>query len=184
MKKLLIVIAIILTPILGVITAVAMEKQYVAPPEVEEKPYVPEKLSKYETGPPNATEVFELVNQERKKAGLKQLTLDKRIVNSAKRKANEMAKYDDTGHVNPRTGLHGYTYVYEETGSECKWAGENIRILMSSESTSQDTIDGWMKSSAHKAAILDKKYDITGIAVSSNTESGFFIVQHFCDLIN
>lgn len=180
MKKLLIVIAIVLTPILGVITAVAMEKQYVEPPVVEEKPYVPEKLSKYETGPPNATEVFELVNQERAEKGIKTLKRDKRLDKSAQLKADYMATNHTRDHKiigHPEATLTPEMYQYT---THCQMTSENFTTQGL---TSQQDVDSWKRSKPHYDAILDPKYSRTGVAIAYDEEQErTYVVQHFCQM--
>jgi len=137
----------------------------------------PKKLSKYETGPPDAQEILELVNAERTKAGVAPLVSDERLVATAKMKADDMANGHYFAHSNPTTGYHGYQYVFDNYPGMCNHAGENIE---GGSLTSQNSIDKWMKSKPHREAILDPRNVLTGISVSADENNYHLSVEHFC----
>lgn len=124
---------------------------------------------------PSADELYKLVNAERTKRGIKPLKLDKLLNKSAQLKADELERegLDDTPHVND-SGKHGYSYTVD-VGVKCSYSGENL-LTGSSGFTSKESVNSWMHSKKHKAAILASRYDSVGYFVSDN-----FVVQHFCD---
>lgn len=123
---------------------------------------------------PTAQRLLELTNIERVKAGVKPLIMDERLNQSAQKKADEMAVegWDDTPHIN-KIGISGHTYIFK-TMPSCKYGSEN---LLHDFYDVKDAFNGWMNSPAHKAAIVDAKYEYIGIAMN-----GVYIAQHFCSI--
>ncbi|HYF96765.1 MAG TPA: CAP domain-containing protein [Patescibacteria group bacterium] len=112
------------------------------------------------------------VNAERAKAGVVPLTLDARLNASAQQKANELSSEPDTD-GNPHTnskGVQGYTYIHQSLN--CTYASENIVWNYASVPSG---IEWWLGSPAHRTAMLDSQYTLTGFGTS-----GSFTVEHFC----
>ena len=128
------------------------------------------------TVPLNADTIFNLVNQERIKAGVKPLIRDARLDGSAQQKASDMNYSNYFSHVNPDTAIHGYELIPDDV---CKYRSENISHYMPPYAGNGNIIvvGNWYNSKSHHDAMLDPKYDISGIAISGDK-----IVQHFCDL--
>lgn len=121
--------------------------------------------------PLNADTIFNLVNNERVKAGLRPLVRDDRLDASAKAKADDMVKYNYFDHV--RDGKHGYEYI---PVGMCSYKSENIENYTNPYfDSNKAVIYSFMQSTPHRDAILNKDYTLTGIAISGNK-----IVQHFC----
>ena len=138
--------------------------------------------SKYDVGPPDAQEMLELVNKERTKVGAAPLKLDERLNASAQEKADDMQNRDYYGHKSP-DGIEGFSLVFKHMPGKCRYASENLAILLVSISNSREAIDGWMSSTkGHREAILDKKYDLVGFGVAKNKYGNSLVVQHFCEL--
>ncbi len=95
-------------------------------------------------------QVLKQVNKERKRRGLKSLTMDKKLLEAAMKRAAETSLY--WSHTRPN-------------GSDCfticdgMWA-ENIA---SGYASPTNVMTGWMNSSGHKANILSKKSKSIGI---------------------
>ena len=119
-------------------------------------------------------ELLAEANRLRAEKGVKPLTIDPRLNESAQWKAQDMADYDYFGHV--RDGYHGWQKV-NELAPECV-AGENIEKEAQPFSS---PFDWWVTSKPHYEAILDVKYDTTGFGVVKNGDEILY-VQHFCDL--
>ncbi len=135
----------------------------------------PETPTAQVTKPLNADTIFELVNQEREKAGLQPLVRDARLDASAQAKADDMANNNYFAHVNPVTGVDGYTLI---PNGICSYKSENISEMVDDYGDNNlDTILGWMGSESHRNALLNADYDLAGMAVSGNK-----VVQHFCNL--
>lgn len=129
--------------------------------------------SAQQTLPLTPDNIFLLVNGERRKAGVTELTLNESLVRSAETKARDMNTRQYFGHVDP-DGKQGYTYVFDYNPSLCSYASENIAYQNVSPSA-DIVVKGWMNSPSHRQAILDPSYSYTGIAIDGNK-----IVQHFC----
>ncbi len=105
-----------------------------------------------------ATQVVDLVNQERSKAGLKALVVDTNLQTMAQDKAMDMYKNNYFSHTSPTYGspfdmMKTYKISYRA-------AGENIA---KGQTSPAQVMNSWMNSSGHKANILSKNY--THIAV-------------------
>lgn len=130
-----------------------------------------------EVKPVSIDELFKLTNDERSKAGLTLLTLDKRLNASAQMKADEMQRTKVYSHVNP-DGKHGYEYIHEQGIEGCSIGSENILLYKYfGSSTAKRAIDSWMESESHRNAILDKKAFSVGFGYN-----GKYTVQHFCEV--
>lgn len=132
--------------------------------------------SKYEVGPPDAQEMLELVNAERKKVGVKPLTIDKNVQKSAQLKADDFAERDYYSHIVKGTKYTLTPEMAEYVNKSCSSSGENIN---GDNTSSQQAFDTWMDSKPHREAILDGKYTLTGFGVSLE-DTDYFTVQHFC----
>jgi len=125
--------------------------------------------------PATVEELLSLVNAERAKVGVAPLVLDERLNQSAQRKADDMVKYNYFGHVSPNDGMHGYEYI-NETDISCKTDSENIRENEKQYNNVDIAVAAWKNSKAHREAMLDPKYKLTGFGIS-----GTRYVEHFCE---
>lgn len=106
-----------------------------------------------------ADRVAALVNQERAKAGLKPLTVNKALSAMALDKAKDMYNNHYFDHTSPTYGspfdmmkLYGISYRY---------AGENIAM---GQRTPQEVMTAWMNSTGHRQNILSPNYTQIGVA--------------------
>lgn len=120
----------------------------------------------------NADTLFTLVNAERAKNGLQPLIRDARLDESAQKQADDMTANNYFDHVNPSTGKHGYEYIPYEM---CSYRSENLIMVDGYGDDNEDAITWWMNSKAHREAILNSQYTLTGVSVN-----GYYGVQHFC----
>ena len=140
---------------------------------------------KYDEGPPDATEILELVNQERQSKGVSPLAVDERLVASAREKAEDMVKNQYLEHISPATGVDGYTLVFRNTNQLCSYAGENLQWYPKDGATSRNSYNSTKGSEAHHNATIDGKYKLVGIYVAEgrlNGQDGYYSAQHFCQL--
>lgn len=129
---------------------------------------------------PTQDELLTLVNAERAKAGVPPLQIDQRLSSSAQRKVDDEAKYNYFGHVSPNDGKHGYEYI-NDVGIACKTDSENLHQGTGEFATPGGIVNGWMGSPAHKAAMLDAKYSLTGFGISLLPDGETItVVEHFC----
>ena len=118
-------------------------------------------------------EVFNLINQQRTKAGLSALKISQEVQKVARDKAQDMVNLGYFSHNSPTYGspfdmLKSYKVSY-------KTAGENI----AGNSSNQGAVNAWMNSEGHRANILNSSYNYTGIAVVKSNKYGKIYVQMF-----
>lgn len=167
-KKLAILLTLVaLVWIVPAVLSHAFDKPAPQPQAVEQKE-IPK------TVPLNADRIFDLVNEERIRAGVKPLQRDKALDASAQTKADDMLVNKYFGHVNPATGVHGYTLIPQ---GKCNYQSENLAETKGFPDNNVQMVYGWMNSEGHREAILNPRYELAGIATS-----GGFAVQHFCDI--
>lgn len=118
-------------------------------------------------------QMFNLVNQERAKAGLPALKVDMTLVKLARLKAQDMIDKNYFDHTSPTYGSpfqmmskHGVTYNY---------AGENLAGAPSVDIAHTNL----MNSPGHRANILSPNYNYVGIGVKDGGPYGKMFVQEF-----
>ncbi len=118
-----------------------------------------------------AWQVLDMVNQERAAVGLPALTMDAKLISSAKVRAVEITSLFD--HTRP-DGTSCFTAFPSGLG----WRGENIAAGQRNPSS---VMNGWMNSAGHKANILSKNFKSIGIACYyvPGSQYGYYWVQCF-----
>lgn len=109
-----------------------------------------------------AEQILEIVNYERKKAGVPELTLDEDLCKAADIRAMELRK--NYSHTRP-DGSKCFT-VLDDSKITYSTAGENIA---KGQSTCKEVMQGWMNSENHKNNILSTKYTKIGIGYDPDT---------------
>lgn len=115
-----------------------------------------------------AKEVLSLVNKERKKAGLSELSYDETLFQAADMRAKELnAQFS---HTRP-DGTNCFTILkeYQISYSSC---GENIA---SGYSIPESVVDGWMNSEGHRANIMNPSFTKLGVGYYNNNWVQLFI---------
>lgn len=120
-------------------------------------------------------EMFRLVNEERKKRGIKELVWRPEAVAVARAHAEDMWKRQYFGHISPDGKDVGDRL--EEAGVEYRFAGENLALAP----TLQTAHNGLMNSEGHRANILEPGFRRIGIGVVDNGVYGKMFVQIFTD---
>lgn len=117
-------------------------------------------------------EIVELVNIERKKAGVKPLKLSRELIRPAMIRAKEITK------VFSHTRPNGMPFESAFYGIEYKIVGENIAA---GQTSCEMVMQQWMDSPGHRANILNKKYKYIGVGYlyDKKTRYKHFWVQHF-----
>lgn len=118
-------------------------------------------------------EVFDLINNQRTQNGLSALKLDTETLRVARIKAQDMVDNNYFSHNSPTYGspfqmLNSFKISY-------KTAGENI----AGNSSNSSAVTAWMNSSGHKANILNRSFNYTGIGVVKSSKYGKVYVQMF-----
>ena len=117
--------------------------------------------------------ILDLVNNERKEAGLSELKADSEIMRVAEIKSQDMEDNNYFSHTSP---TYGSPFdMLKSFGVSYKSAGENI----AGHSTAEKAFEAWMDSPGHKANILNSSYNYTGIGVVDSNRYGKMFVQMF-----
>ncbi|EHL16486.1 hypothetical protein HMPREF9630_01886 [Peptoanaerobacter stomatis] len=117
-----------------------------------------------------AQKVLELVNEKRREAGLKELTLSEDLMKGSKWKNDYMAQTNDYGHIpkdGTSMGVQGAKFY------STNFVGENIHVSYSLPSeyndlTPQSLFQGWWNSPGHRANILNENYTQMGMAYTNS----------------
>ncbi|MWC27138.1 SCP-like extracellular [Paenibacillus sp. MMS18-CY102] len=106
----------------------------------------------------NATKVLQLVNTQRKNAGLPALTMDSALANMALVKAKDMINNNYFSHNSP---TYGSPFdMMAKFGITYRTAGENIA---KGQQSPEQVMNDWMNSPGHRANILKNGYTKLGV---------------------
>ena len=143
-------------------------------PEAPEKPESPEVPESGNSGNLKESQVVNLVNRERKSAGLESLQSDSELNRLARRKAEDMAEKGYFSHTSP---TYGSAFdMLKAAGYSYRTAGENIAM---GQKTAEAVMNGWMNSSGHRANILSSGYSKIGVGYAVNKQGTPYWVQIF-----
>ena len=118
-------------------------------------------------------ELISLINAERKKNNIPELTVDENLQNVARLKAKDLVDNNYFSHISP---TYGTPFEMLKTNNiSYKTASENI----AGNSSIEGAISSWMNSNDHKKNILSNDYNYTGIAVVDSIAYGKIIVELF-----
>ena len=118
-------------------------------------------------------EVFNLINAKRTLNGLEVLKIDDEVQNVARIKAQDMVDNNYFSHTSP---IYGSPFdMLKSFRISYKTAGENI----AGNSQNTSAVEAWMNSSGHRANILNKNFNYTGIGVVKSAKYGKIFVQMF-----
>lgn len=119
-------------------------------------------------------EMFNLVNQERVKAGVAPLKIDMRLVESARIKSQDMIDKNYFDHTSPTWGQF-YVIIRQKVNSDYGYLGEN---LAGAPSVSK-AHNSLMNSTGHRQNILNPNYKYIGIGIKKGGPYGMMFTQHF-----
>lgn len=104
-------------------------------------------------------ELLELTNAKRLQAGRQPLSINSKLNESARLKAEDMIKNSYWAHDSP-DGTEPWVF-FDRARYSYSWAGEN---LAKGYNTGNEMVAGWMISPAHKENLLSKKYREVGFS--------------------
>ncbi len=116
-------------------------------------------------------EIHEIVNKERKKAGMDELELDEQLCEAASIRAKEI--YESYGHSRPDG--RSWSTVLKEVGFVHCFAGENIAYTEGSLATPEIVMDMWMNSQGHKDNILNDNGSLIGIGCYKKGDTVYWV---------
>lgn len=119
-------------------------------------------------------QVIQLVNEQRAANGLKPLTANAQLTNTATLKSQDMAKLNYFDHTSPTYGspfdmMKKYDISY-------RTAGENIAM---GQTTPAQVMQGWMNSPGHRANILNASFTQIGVGIAKNAQGQLIWTQQF-----
>ena len=121
-----------------------------------------------------ASEVFDLVNQQRSANSQSALTYSTEASRAAQAKAEDMAANNYFSHTSP---TYGSAFdMLKANGVSYSSAGENIAKGQTSPSS---VMKAWMNSSGHRANILSSSYRSVGIGCAADSSGTLYWVQIF-----
>ena len=129
-------------------------------------------------GRPSSSEkqIFDLVNQEREKAGLKKLQWDDRLAQAARAHSDRMVDWNGIGHQFP--GEPAVAERIASTGARFTQSAENVAKSFSPE----EAHAALMASEGHRENILGAKYDAVGIGVVDH-DGHLFVTEDFAKVV-
>lgn len=134
------------------------------------------------TPPFDSREIIKITNEARVAHNLPALKPDSKLDLAASDKLNDMAIHEYFAHVSP-SGINPWYWI-KNARYNYSVAGENLAIGFI---TANDTVQGWLNSSSHRANLLNSQYLDIGVAVKSveiNGREGVLVVQMFGQPLN
>ena len=142
-------------------------------PTPNPQPQPADQDKKYDIGPPDASEILELINYARSKENLKPLKMYEPLNRTAQWMANDMKENNYFSHYKPGTTIpHGLL----KARAVCNAPAENlVQTSPPDLHTSRVAFNAWMQSPPHRQSIMSSTYTLTGFGIAGNK-----IVEHFC----
>lgn len=119
-----------------------------------------------------ASQVLKLVNVERVKGGLHELTMSSVLTAPANKRAQEIK----TSFSHTRPNGTQWSTVLDEYGVSVRTAGENLAYGYN---TPEAVVDGWMNSPGHRANIMNGNFNKIGIGVYTDSNGTVYCTQLF-----
>lgn len=117
--------------------------------------------------------MVQLVNQERKKAGLQTLEVDPRLTELARKKSADMAV---NGYFNHKSPTYGWVWdMLDKAGIAYQLCGENI----AGDQTVDEAHEALMESKGHRENILRPEFTHIGIGIVASDKYGLLVTQIF-----
>jgi uncharacterized protein YkwD len=120
--------------------------------------------------------ILRLVNGERRRQGLPDLVYNAQLDRMAKIQAENMARFQKMAHVIPESTLPTLADRAHESGYVYAQLAENVALGYPNAST---VVEGWMASKGHRANILNRDVEETGIAIARSSAGGLYYCQVF-----
>lgn len=130
-----------------------------------------------------AAELLSLVNAARDAQGAAPLEPNAALAAAATAHSEEMARLKYFGHDSPVAAHPRFTQRIKEAGvTRYGVASENLAKSAASATSAKDLLDLWLKSPAHRDALLNPAYQVTGIGIWSDGQH-VYATQLFADYI-
>lgn len=109
--------------------------------------------------------LLDATNKQREAASTSTLSLNKKLNAAAQAKAKDMVARDYWSHTTPDDEAP-WVFI-DKTGYEYQKAGENLAYGFLS---SEETVNGWMNSLAHRYNLLDSTYTEVGFGIANSSD--------------
>lgn len=120
--------------------------------------------------------IFDLINAERRRQGLRALVYNPELDRMAKIQAQNMAHFQKMAHVLTESSLPTLADRAHYVGYPFGRLAENVAFGFPNPETA---VDGWMRSKGHRANILDGEVAETGIGIVRSPGGGLYYCQVF-----
>jgi len=121
-------------------------------------------------------QIFELINAERARRGLRPLAFNQSLDQMARIQAQNMAHFQKMAHVLPEARLPTLADRAHYTGYPFGEIAENVALGYPGP---EAVVRGWMNSSGHRRNILNSGVVETGIAIARSSAGGLYYCQVF-----
>lgn len=124
------------------------------------------------------SEIFELVNEERRRKRLNQLEWNDDLARIARNYSKKMARENFFDHYDS----DGANVIDRAKSARLKnWSkiGENLFFCQGIRNYSGFAVKGWLNSSSHRRNMLDREWTQTGIGVAKSRGGEIYVTQVF-----
>jgi uncharacterized protein YkwD len=125
------------------------------------------------------SEILKLVNDERKRSGLKPLAVSTALTAVARAHSDDMALHHYAGHRDydggaPEDRVSGAAIPYQALG-------ENIYVddYRDASGLPKRALAAWLKSPAHRATLLSDRFTSTGVGAARSGDGKTYVTQDF-----
>jgi uncharacterized protein YkwD len=129
---------------------------------------------------PDENRILSLINNERSKTGLGQLSWDDRLADLARQYSEKMAREHFFEHIDS----DGNDVVARARQNRIRgWSkiGENLFTCDPTDEVAKLSVYGWMHSPSHKENILDPEWRETGIGIAYARNGEIYITEVFAN---
>jgi uncharacterized protein YkwD len=120
--------------------------------------------------------IFDLINAERSRQGLRPLAFNAQLDRMAHIQAANMAHFQKMAHTLPEAQLPTLGDRARYVGYPYREIAENIALGYP---TPEAVVQGWMNSTGHRRNILNSGVEETGIAIVRSAAGGLYYAQVF-----
>jgi uncharacterized protein YkwD len=120
--------------------------------------------------------IFDLINNERARRGLRPLLYNAQLDRMAKIQATNMAHFQKMAHVLPGAQLPTLGDRARYVGYGYGEIAENVALGFPS---AESVVQGWMNSSGHRRNILNSGVLETGIGIARSSSGGIYYAEVF-----
>lgn len=122
--------------------------------------------------------IHQQINAVRRKNGLRPLTFSPRLREIARSQSSDMAEHRYLGHVDSKKRDLKARFAQFKV-EDWREIGENVARSFGYDRNDEVMVKGWLKSPPHRANIMKKEYDSTGVGVVRGADGVYYATQVF-----